>query len=166
MEKKKIEFRANKVLDAFGYSDNQDSYVDSARLASSFGFKIEEEPMLEHEDGSLYVSDDGKEKYIVINDNRSLESKRLIIAHELSYYLLYYTPGNGVFIHRGNEKMKSEDKDADYMALCLLMPRKSFCAQYKAVKSGKSKAEIIASLKVCFAVPREDIERRISEIYR
>lgn len=167
MEKKKIESRTNQVLTAIRYVDGSDGYVDAVRLARFFGFQVEEKALMEHEDGSVNVSEDGKEKYIVVNDNRSFESKRFIITHELAHYLLHYIPNSGMFMHRENKKGKNlEENDADYMAACLLMPAKSFAAKYKALKKGRSYDELISALQSCFRTPRESIERRIREVCR
>lgn len=162
MKKKKIKERADKVLAAMQYIDGQDFYIDSVRLAAFFGFSVEEKMLLEHEEGSVNVSDYGAEKYIVINYNRHLENKRFTVACELAYYLLHYTLDNETFVHCLNEKSQTpEEHDAAYMATCLLMPEKSFAAIYRALKKELSYTNLISALQGYFCVPNGIVERRI-----
>lgn len=167
MEKKMIEQRAEKTLAAFKYNDGEDIYVDAVRLARFFGFDVEENANLPAtEDGSITVSEDGKERCIVVNDSRSLEYKRFVITHELSHYLLHYMGAGRFFKHRENTKGKNlEENDADYLAACLLMPQKSFKAQFDSIK-GKDTQNKISELQSRFRTPRESIERRIEEVCR
>jgi len=166
MEKAKIEERAGKVLEAFGYKDGESIYVDSVRLARFFGFEVEEKDSLPAvEDGSITVSEDQKEKSIVVNNVRSIEFKRFIIIHELAHYLLHYTGEKKMFMHRENTKGKSlEENDADYLAACILMPAKSFKNQYDLLKKEYNRREIVAALQNRFCTPIESVERRIDEV--
>lgn len=168
MEKANIEKRAAKVLNAFGYKDGKDIYVDSVRLARFFGFEVEEKDSLPAvEDGSITVSADCEEKNIVVNNVRSIEFKRFIIIHELAHYLLHYTGEEKMFMHRENTKGKSlEENDADYLAACILMPAKSFKKQYDLLKQEYGRGEIIMALQRRFCTPAESIERRIDEVCR
>ncbi len=167
MEKEMIEQRAERTLKAFKYKDGEDVYVDAIRLARFFGFEVEEKTNLPAtEDGSITVSEDGKERCIVVNDSRSLEFKRFIITHELSHYLLHYMGAGSFFKHRENTKGKNlEENDADYLAACLLMPKESFKKQCDAIK-GKDSQRKISELQMRFRTPRESIERRIEEVCR
>ena len=168
MQKKKIEQRADRVLQAFQYNDGEDIYVDAVKLARFFGFTVEEKAdLMETEDGSVTVSEDGTQRNIVINDNRSIETKRFIIVHELAHYLLHYMGAGKFFRHRENTKGKNlEENDADYLAACLLMPTKSFRTQYNIAKKDKPQQGIVADLQNKFRTPWESIERRINEICR
>lgn len=167
VEKKNIEGRAKKVLNAVGYDAEKNIYVDSVQLAGFFGFEVEESDSLSaSEDGCITVSEDGTEKNILVNNLRSFESKRFIVVHELAHYLLHYM-GNGTFFkHRENKKGKSiEENDADYLAACLLMPKDSFKKLYTILKhSGKNHVEIVDELQIRYRTPIESIERRIGEV--
>ena len=170
MDKKIIDQRAAAVLKAISYRDGEDLRVDSVQLARFFGFTVEEETLLQHEDGSInvYIPKAGdtrpKEKYIVVNRNRSREQKRFIITHELPHYLLHYT-GESLFMHREDKKGKStEENDADYMAACLLMPEKSFKNQYNFLKDSRSPEELAEDLREIFCTPQESVIRRIDEV--
>lgn len=170
MEKKNIEERAQKVLDAYQYNYKEDTYVDSVCLARFFGFDVQELSSLPaSEDGSVTVSinseDNSTEKCIVVNDFRSFEYKRFIIAHELAHYLLHYTGNNKFFMHRENVKGKNlEENDADFLAVCLLMPKQSFKNQYELLKHGRSSQEVLRELQQKFRTPEESIKRRIEEV--
>ena len=56
MDRKIIDTRTVAVLKALPYRDGVDLRVDSVRLARFFGFTVEEEELLQHEDGSGNVS--------------------------------------------------------------------------------------------------------------
>lgn len=62
-------------------------------------------------------------------------------------------------------KEKFEKNDADYLAACLLMPRKSFKKQYEDLSRLKGCVDIITELQRKFCTSRESIERRILEVY-
>lgn len=170
MEKHIIEQRADRVLEAYGYidGDNHCVYVDSVRLARFFGFEVRESSELSAtEDGYITVSEDATERNIIVNDNRSIETKRFIITHELAHFLLHYQKNGKFFKHRENVKGKnSEENDADYFAACLLMPKKNFESQYNLLRKNKdfSYERIINELQLKFGTPRESIERRINEV--
>lgn len=167
MEKREIEKRAHRVLQAYEYDFQEDTYVDSVRLARFFGFDVHETPALPaSDDGSVTVSKNEHtiEKNIVVNDYRSFEYKRFIIAHELAHYLLHYTGKGDFFMHRESIKGKSlEENDADYLAACLLMPTETFKKQYQLVKRKRGSQEIIRILQSKFRTPEESIRRRIEE---
>lgn len=168
MQKNMIDERAEKVLLAYQYKDGEDIYVDAILLARLFGFNVaESNSLVATEDGCITVSEDASERNILINDNRSFETKRFIITHELAHYLLHYQGSGRFFKHREDIKGKNlEENDADYLAACLLMPRKSFKKQYEDLSKLKGCVDIIAELQRKFRTPRESIERRIQEVCR
>lgn len=167
VKREEIEQRARVVLNVAGYDDGISAYIDAVSLARLFGFVVEENgDMPDSEDGSVTVSEDGKEKNIVVNDMRSIEYKRFVITHELAHYLLHYMGTGKMFKHRENTKGKGlEENDADYFAACILMPQKSFVAKYEALKDdGYRDSELITKLQDIFKTPRESIVRRIDEV--
>lgn len=166
MMEKKIEQRAARVLSAFDYKDGEDMYVDAVRLSAFFGFVVDQKDMPANEDGCVSVSENQEDKSIEVNINRSIETKRFIITHELAHYLLHYSGENHFFMHRENTKGKNlEENDADYLAACLLMPPKSFKKEFDRLKKNKyTHSEIVRELQEKFRTPIESIERRIIEI--
>lgn len=169
-EKKKLEERAAKVLVACGYENGEDGYVDAVRLARFFGFYVLESSKLPAtENGCITVSTDNGEtdKCIIVNEARSFETKRFTIAHELAHYFLYFTGESAFFKHRENYMSKAdEESDADYLAACLLMPRKCFKNQYAVLKKGRTRFGAALELQRVFHVPIESIERRIEAVCR
>ncbi len=163
--KKIIDDRAVRVLNAYGYSPKKDCYVDAIKLCRFFGFKVKQSNNLDaFDDGTVSVSPKSSEKSILINSDRSFETKRFIAAHELSHYLLHYTKSSGVFKHRESIKGKDlEENDADYMAACLLMPESAFREQYK-LAVAKGDLDIVSTLQSVFLTPEESIVRRIQEV--
>lgn len=171
MKKKEIESRAKVVLEAFPYANDDTPYVDAVRLARFFGFQVKELKNLPAiEDGEITVGSDSDGtgdiiRSITVNDNRSLESKRFIITHELSHYLLHYKGDETFFRHRENAKGKNkEENDADYLAACLLMPSEIFKKHYEVAKQNHTPEQVIDILQKTFRTPRESIIRRIDEV--
>lgn len=169
MEKRMIENTVNMLLNQFGYVSDTDTYVDISRLAKSVGFRVGESKQLDfNEDGFIAVSKDKKKLLIGVNDDRTMEEKRFIVAHELAHYFLHYVNSDleEAVMHREHIKGKSEEEnDADYFAACILMPEQSFAAQYQEQKKkGYGKDDIVDRLQVVYRTPRESIKRRIEEV--
>ena len=95
------------------------------------------------------------------------ESKRFIIAHELSHYFLHYKPQQAepMFMHRENIKGKNEEEnDADYFAACLLMPDKMFASDYHDLTHAYGADVAAIKLQRKYRVPMASVKRRIVEI--
>lgn len=169
MDKKMITQKANALLKQYGYDAAADTYVDIAKLAVSNGFKVGESKQLAFkEDGFMSVSKDRKKLLIGVNDDRTIEEKRFIVAHELAHYFLHYMNSDlkDAIMHREHIKGKSEDEnDADYFAACILMPEQSFIRQFRKIKEkSRDSSDIIDCLQMVFKTPRESIKRRIEEV--
>ena len=169
MEKQIIAKKAEELLTKFGYDNNADTYIDISKLAISVGFRVGESKQLHFkEDGFISVSKDKKKLLIGVNNDRTIEEKRFIVAHELAHYYLHYIDSNleDAVMHREHIKGKNGDEnDADYFAACILMPEKSFVNQYKKLKDKKYElSDIIDCLQSIFKTPRESIKRRIEEV--
>lgn len=169
VEKRTIEKKAHDLLMQFGYDDGADVYVDVIKLAHFAGFKVGETSRLPFkEDGFISISKDKQKLLIGVNNDRSFEDKRFIVAHELAHYFLHYKDSNtgDAIMHREHVKGKNEqENNADYFAACILMPTKSFSKIYNELhKKGCSLTEIIDYLQLVFRTPRESIKRRIEEI--
>ena len=169
MEKKKIEEITVGLLHKYGFKQGTDTYVDIVMLAKSLGFKVGESGKLPHlDDGFIAVSKDKQDLIIGVNNARSFEEKRFIVAHELAHYFLHYSNANleVAVMHREHIKGKGADEnDADYFAACILMPQESFKKQYQILLDGNLDAyTIIDKLQEIFKTPRESVERRIKEV--
>lgn len=125
----------------------------------------------------------GNKKGIVVNSNLYDRRRNFTIAHELGHYFLDHPLGssgtiicdtNAVF---GRDKPEPE-KEADYFASCLLMPREMVIQQYNKCKSNNSqlsisglnddsiKNELINELSNYFQVSKESMGYRLDEVIR
>lgn len=170
MEKQEIERRVKTFLEEYGYSFEEDTYVDIVDLVQKQGFIVGNAELGDTEDGFLAIRPDSQNrlpplKMIGANVDRSLEWKRFIVAHEFAHSDLHYTEGQ-LYLHRDNKKGKtSQENDADYFAAALLMPQASFKRVYDQLKNeGLEKKELCQKLAEIFKVPEGSISRRISEV--
>ncbi len=169
MEKQMIAEKTSELLTQFGYDSESDTYIDISKLAVSVGFKVGVSKQLHFkDDGFMSVSKDKKKLLIGVNDDRTIEEKRFIVAHELAHYFLHYIDSDleEAIMHREHIKGKNEDEnDADYFAACILMPKQSFVKQFQKLKAKKyDLVDIIDCLQAVFKTPRESIKRRIEEV--
>lgn len=169
MEKQAITDIANDLLKRYGYDQETDPFVDASGLAAYVGFIVGESKQLQFlDDGFMYASEDRKKLIIGVNDDRTWEEKRFIVAHELAHYFLHYKNSNlkETIMHREHVKGKDEqENDADFFAACVLMPEQSFKRLYEELKGKKySFVDIIDYLQAVYKTPRESIKRRIEEL--
>lgn len=170
MRKKEIAEKVSALLEEQGYDCVKDTYVDIAALATSLGFLVGESSKLPfQEDGFLFVPGDKKDMLIVVNNYRTTEEKRFIVAHELAHYMLHYedsTAGESIMYREHIKGKNDRENDADYFAACILMPYESFFkkAEYLKVQNYELK-DIIDILQSIFKTPRESVQRRMEEVY-
>ena len=160
MKKKIIEEKVVGLLSQHGYNVEQDNHVNIVDFVKEEGFSVRNTLLPDNEDGFLTIrpTDDKYDKIIGVNINRSIESKRFIIAHEFAHSVLHYESGQ-IFLHRENETGKdSEENDADYFAAALLMPFKSFKRIYVQLKMyDLSKRMVYLNLAMIYRVPIESV---------
>lgn len=147
-------------------------------LIREYDFKIGAQTLDKNTTGILIVDDD---KYISNTDTNRLISvnrdlgvndayvynlkKRFIIAHEFAHFILH--KNNHVqYAHRDTDKKDSaEEREADYFARCLLMPKVVVLdvLQIEGVKEQSlcDKADIVSRL---FSVTRSKAKERIEEL--
>ena len=183
MNKGDIEKRTEALLDDYGYSSREDSYLDIVSFVQSYGFIVGNADLGESEDGFISVRPDlakkGLDKVIGVNSKRPIEYKRFIIAHEFAHYILHCPEKSGaIYLHRENMKGKNGmENEADYFAACLLMPKESFKREYKkaleAVRSKNQDEEsdnanytnqVSLVLSRIFRTPSDSVVRRIDEV--
>lgn len=97
-------------------------------------FDIASKPMIDDTTGMLFVDDDNyisdtnAHRLIVINSllreqNNFVQRRRFIIAHEYGHFVLHKSDAKQ-YAHRDTSRREAlEEKEADYFARCLLMPR-------------------------------------------
>lgn len=105
-------------------------------LTQKYDFKIGAQNLEKNTTGILLVNDDdvipNTDTHMLISVNRDLGvddeyiynlKKRFIIAHEFAHFMLHKNE-HTQFAHRDTDKKNSpEEREADYFARCLLMPR-------------------------------------------
>lgn len=169
MEKQRISDIVNSLLTEFGYDSKVDTYVNIVKLAASAGLLVgESKKMHLKDDGFIYFPKDNSQPIICVNNDRSVENKRFIVAHELAHYFMHQkgTVTQNVVMRRERRKGKDNDEnDADFFAACILMPAESFRQQYQRLKAqGLDASDIVDCLQIIFKTPTESIERRIEEV--
>ena len=175
IDKSTIERQVSTLLDNYGYSQEKDDYVNIIDFVKKLGFIVGNAEMSDNEDGFLIVHPEDSlndapdlpnDKIIGVNETRTLNFKRFIIAHEFAHYVLHYKMGETYF-HRENRKGKGPDEnEADYFAASLLMPSGSFKRLYKDLKDkGLNRNLICLQLSSIFKVPAESVSRRIDELF-
>ena len=176
MQKTKIEENSMECLQE--QLKDYSGEIDVVDLAGKMGFQVGLAVMSDNEDGFIIIDDTTDsiqkmtgiktDKLIGVNAKRNLQEKRFIIAHELGHYRLHYKDevSDGMYAHRENRKGKDDkENEADFFAACLLMPQEIFKEKYMNWKA-KDLAEddIITLLQKHFNVPKESVERRITEV--
>lgn len=180
MEKQKLEKLAQELVDRYRVFDGDAVKIIS--LANQEGFCVGEAVMTEGTDGIIAVDKKaesllGSGANMVIAVRRGMETsqKRFIIAHELGHYLLRSNPEEPIFAMRESAHGRSqEENEVDYLAACLLMPRRQFSAAvaYETAVDGRLEAldekerefQLAARLSKRFRVPELAALRRIREV--
>lgn len=131
--KKTIEQKVNSIISQ--YKIGEAGFDITKFLINCEGFEVGLQYMDDDTTGMLIVDDNNylpntnTHRLIIINEtlkiqNDFLRRKRFIIAHEYGHYILH--KNNEVqFAHRDTSKKDNpKEKEADFFARCLLMPKK------------------------------------------
>lgn len=147
-------------------------------LTKEYDFKIGAQALDENTTGILLVDDDryipdtDTHRLISVNRNLGVEDeyvynlkRRFIVAHEFAHFILHKNR-HTQFAHRDTDKKDTpEEREADYFARCLLMPRKLLCdvLDVDGIKEQSlcDKANIISRL---FSVTLTKAKIRIEEL--
>lgn len=174
IDKNVIEKWASTLLDNYGYSQEKDDYVNIIDFVKKLGFIVGNAWMSDDEDGFLIVYPEGSlcdapylpnDKIIGVNETRTLNFKRFVIAYEFAHYVLHYKMGE-IYSHFESRKEKSPlENETDYFAASLLMPRGSFKRLYKNLNDkGLNRNLICLQLSSIFKVPAESVSKRIDNM--
>lgn len=167
-----IENLVNSILKQYGYDNEKDDYVDISDFINKLGFSVGGADLEDNADGFIVVrdkyfkrTDNLGDKFIVVNQNRSFELQRFIIAYEYAYFILEYEKTD-YFSHRKVIKeQEAEEPDVLYFARALLIPRFSFERVLKHSRAtGTFGNVLIAQLASIYKVSAEDIINRILDI--
>lgn len=175
LEKQEIEDLVKPLLEQYGYSFENDTYVDIVSFVRNLGFLVGTATLPSNEDGFILIQPNklidknkniNSDKIIGVNSEASFDWKRFVIAHEFAHSILHYKEGT-IYLHRENKKGKSEqENDADYFAAALLMPKDSFKREYEKLKSKgiTNRNAICYTLSTVFQTPSDSVSRRIDEV--
>lgn len=125
----------------------------------------------------------GNNKGIIVNSNLYDRRRNFTVAHELGHYFLNHPLGNtGTIICDTNavfgSKKPEPEKEADYFASCLLMPKELVLNQYSDFKNsnnqisisgidnGLIKSQAIETLSDYFHTSKEAMSYRLDEIIK
>lgn len=144
-------------------------------LKENEGFAIASKPMADDTTGMLFVDDENfvsdteTHKLIVINSMLTeqpdfVQRRRFIIAHEYAHYKLHKN-NTSQYAHRDTSKKDTlEEKEADYFARCLLMPKHIIDVildiDFVKKSSYDSKIALIARI---FNVTKKKVKQRLEE---
>lgn len=170
MNNHSIEEKANVLLKKINYNGGE---VNIIEVAHNLGFIVGIAELFSNDNGFIMI-DNSKEKIqdiiglpvskvIGVNVHNDLQTKRFTIAHTLGHYELHFDNSFTSFTHRENIGQGNvKEYEANYFALCLLMPQKYFMQKYNELKSKDlSKEDIIILLSKHFNVPNDKVQHSI-----
>ena len=172
MEKSIIEKKAQDLLDK--YKVDVSNGLDIIELATKMGFAVGHAPLPDTEDG--FINIDKRKKtlgrassnmIIGVNDQLGYTKRRFVVAHEIGHYVLEEGVNSLMFAHRDkNAELRNEDeRDKDYFAACLLMPRKEFTQKYHEINKNNSQIYwTVEKLYRIFKAPYISVIRRLEEL--
>ncbi len=112
-------------------------------------------------------------KIIFVNGNMYEPRKNFTIAHELGHHYLGHALTDGAIIcdksalDASNNERPEAEKEADYFASCLLMPKDLIMQKKKEFETQNKKYSddaLIDYLKDCFKVSKEALRYRLIEL--
>ena len=130
--KREIEDEANRIIEKHGL--DKPGFDLAAFLTQRENFKVGVQSLDEDTTGLLlvnereFINDTMAHNLIIINAELAgspnfLQRRRFITAHEYGHYVLHKN-GDEIYAHRDYTKRETDiEKEADYFARCLLMPR-------------------------------------------
>ena len=169
-----LENKVDKLFGDIDFDAECEKTIDVVSIASKLGFKVANAILDDDADGFVVVDKNARSilninttKLIVVNNERSIEWKRFIVAHELAHYVLHYDNDNdqGIYAHRDHRVGKNKyENDADYFAAALLMPRKVFRRRYQELKDNNVTGDYATILAEKLEVTYIMASRRIQEL--
>lgn len=163
MNQAQITVQAEEFLKESGYRFGEDSYVNIMDFIHRFDFTAGNACLEDDEDGFLAVQ--AGNKVIGVNANRTLARKRLIIAHEFAYFVLYVNCKENCFHWSKRSVVNQKEKLAGFFARELLMPREPFLRLYNRLQERiLNETAVCLQLAFTFKVPSDSVLDRIREV--
>ena len=168
-ERKETEGIIADLLKNFGYDNEKDTCLKIIAFVRNLGFNPGNSNFDESVDSMIIIrasdlerTDTFGDKIIAVNNNRSFERKRFLIAYEFAYYILNYD-GERFFEHTKETSVCEEN--LSYFALALLMPKDSFKQYYNKLKSnGTFGNSLMIQLSSEYQVALENVSQRIQDL--
>lgn len=142
--------------------------VDIFDLSAKLGFDVRGAEFKEHLEGMIVVNEfedkiDGfdSNKVIAYNCQKSIETKKFIVAHELAHYIWEKSIAQDKKVvvaardHHGNYSSDEQEQRMDYIAASILVPREHL------IDSGITDPLQVATL---YKVPEDLARRRLQEV--
>lgn len=164
MRKETLEKMSEKILE-YAEHKEENRNIDTIQLAKCSGFRVVEALTLDADEDGFVKTAAESGGIIGVNIDRSIQSKRYIIAHEFACFVLYSSVGKKPFLHRKvAAHRRAREKEAEYLARCILMPRNTFLPAYRKLRQNRSRSRIVSELQEAFCVPKEVAEARIRDL--
>lgn len=174
--RREIENKAQEILSRFDLSKS--SYINISTIVRAENFDIKRQRMPIDTTGCIFVNDDTKERerWIAVNtvfknpdgeEDVVFKKSRFITAHEYGHYILHKPENKLLYAHRDSDKReKPQEKEADYFARCLLMPREQFEGFREAANQlGNHDAEFtVFALSRVFKVTKKKVRERMKDL--
>jgi Zn-dependent peptidase ImmA (M78 family) len=149
MKTQTIDQEATSLLEqAFGNIEAVELPVDLNRITDLLNMEIREGTFVDKDiEGAL----DRQNRIIYLSDEDGYEEKNFAIAHEIGHYELHEDRPTDIFRMRQLERLRGRDveinsddpeTEADYFALCLLMPSQLITPLWKKTKNIRLLARI------------------------
>ena len=163
MNHTQITAQAEGLLKESGYRFDEDSYVNIMDFIHRFDFVAGNACLKDNENGFLAVYTGNK--IIGVNANRTLAQKRLIIAHEFAYFVLYVNCKETCLHWSKRSVVNHKENLAGFFARELLMPRESFLRLYSQLQERiLNETAVCMQLASAFKVPSDSVLDRIREV--
>lgn len=163
MNQAQITVQAEGLLKESGYRFGEDSYVNIMDFIHRFDFVAGNACLEDNADGFLavYIGN----KAIGANVNLTLAQKRLIIAHEFAYFVLYANCKETYLHWNKRSVVNRKEKLAGFFARELLMPRELFLRLYRQLQEKDlNETMVCLQLASAFKVPSDSVLDRIREV--
>lgn len=176
--KQEIEKIAESVVATLDLSESP--YIDISTIIKKDNFDIQTITMPIETTGCLFVNNsenkDERERLIVVNkefknpdneDDVVFKKSRFIAAHEYGHFKLHMPENKPLYAHRDSDKRDLDiEKEADYFARCVLMPKKHFIPLCDLLNDfgGNDRKFTVSILSKIFKVTRNKVQTRMEDL--
>lgn len=171
MKEENIEKKINQLL-TLCHINSSFQYLDVVLLAKKLGFEVISSENDKFDSfiilNTKKVIANGHNRFLFINENLSAKEKRFLIAYELGHYIIEYNSENryahSTCLFKVNFSDNQKNKDANYFACCLLMPKDIFEKDFEILNENTDIEEIIFLLSEKYRVSEKLVCKRLIQI--